>query len=248
MAEIIPFIGMPMHNQFVHRGAAQAMWHHATLKLRNVMHGDVVNTLLPHAFNKLWCEALNNRKDHGVTHFAMIHSDVHPEPGWLDVLLEEMQAHSADVMAAVIPIKNPRGLTSTAIGLDDDNARRFTMSEIMELPETFSAADTDWPDQPLLVNTGLFVADIRGAWAEEWALNCGFRIESWIHEVDGVLHPGVASEDWLFSRDLHRMGQKVMATRKPPLIHRGDTGYSNQFAWGSWQHDHDAAEQELAAA
>ena len=72
-------------------------------------------SLLAFNFNSLWGSALNQRRDKGLTHFAMHHADVGAEPGWIDILLEEMAKVGADVIATVIPIKDNRGLTSTGI-------------------------------------------------------------------------------------------------------------------------------------
>src|SRR6266404_8904723 len=70
-------------------------------------------SVLPTNFNRLWCDALNSRGEQGWTHFAMLHSDVEAEPGWLDTLIAEQQRVQADMVSAVIAIKDGRGLTST---------------------------------------------------------------------------------------------------------------------------------------
>src|SRR5215469_11944582 len=71
-------------------------------------------SLLSYVFNRLWCECLNMRRERPVTHFAMLHADMCPDPGWLDILVTELERTGADVMSAVAPIKDQRGLTSTA--------------------------------------------------------------------------------------------------------------------------------------
>ena len=71
----------------------------------------------------------------------------------------------ADVVSTVLPIKDRRGVTSTAIDDPEDEwtpLRRLTMREVHRLPETFSAqADCGYPNNALLVNTGCFVLDLR---------------------------------------------------------------------------------------
>jgi hypothetical protein len=161
-------------------------------------------------FNKLWCQALNERTQRGLTHFAMHHSDIQAEPGWLDILLEEQRKVGADVLSAVIPIKDQRGLTST--GLRDPvtgRIRRLTMREVMKLPVTFEAADTDAGDQWLMVNTGLWVCDFTKPWVEEV---CFSILDAVVREEDRFV-PKALSEDWNFS------------------------GWCARQAWGEWDVD-----------
>ena len=70
-------------------------------------------SLLANSINRLWVQALNERTDHGWTHFAMHHADVQAPAGWVDTLADEMARVGADVISAVVPIKDYRGLTST---------------------------------------------------------------------------------------------------------------------------------------
>ncbi len=73
--------------------------------------GEQQASLLALNFNTLWCRALNLRRKRRVDYFAMLHADIEPEEGWLDALVGELEAHSADVFSAVVPIKEDRGLT-----------------------------------------------------------------------------------------------------------------------------------------
>src|SRR5512146_50667 len=66
-------------------------------------------------FNRLWAAALTKAQRGKITHFAMLHSDIAPEPGFLDVLMEECCRLNADLVSAVIPLKDGRAVTSTAI-------------------------------------------------------------------------------------------------------------------------------------
>ncbi|KKN80773.1 hypothetical protein LCGC14_0325790 [marine sediment metagenome] len=217
------------------------------------------SSLLAHSFNQLYAQAIFARNTQGVTHFAMIHTDVAPEANWLDVLWEELTAQHADILSAIIPIKSSLGLTSTAIDNSSDpwHPRRLTMTEIMELPETFGRQATMEagfnPDgDRLLVNTGCWICDLRKDWVDaaddEGWLKCHFTIGDGIRaNADGSYLAGVQPEDWTFSRMVQTVDPKarVLATRKVRVLHMGETGYPNDHAWGEWEHDEGtvAAEQ-----
>ena len=216
-------------------------------------------SLLTSNFNRAWCAALNLRAGHGVTHFAMLHADVAAAPGWLDLLLGELERHQADVVSAVIPLKTEHGLTSTAVGTPNKYLqRRLTMSEIHRLPETFDAghvAETLGFMGPLLVNTGCWVCDLRKPWCDEvdaeGRLKWAFRVENDIvrDPATGHFKSFVASEDWLFSRHLGGIGARVYATRNIPAYHIGTHNYVNGKPWGTWETDEAFAgvERELSA-
>jgi hypothetical protein len=188
------------------------------------------SSLINHCFNHLWCAALNER-ERGVTHFAMQHSDIEPEPYWLDKLWDEMKAVGADVISTVVPIKDARGITSTAIDTGDPfHSRRLTMREVYDLPETFTAEDAGGP---LLLNTGLWLCDFSQPWVEEVCFDSLHRIG----KRDGQWMPEVCSEDWLMSMAFNRLGLKLACTRKVGIKHHGEFGYPNDAAWGSWKTD-----------
>ena len=46
-------------------------------------------------FNSLWANALNLAAAGEATHFAMLHADVAPQEGWLDILADELDRKSA---------------------------------------------------------------------------------------------------------------------------------------------------------
>lgn len=195
---------------------------------------------LPHSFNLAWCEALNRRP--AITHFAMLHSDIIPQRGWLKILLEELERTDADLISVVSPIKTAEGVTSTAIDLPnnaflrDDNPawwrveRRLTVHEVHKYPETFSAADCGYPGRALLVNTGCFLCKLTDPWVE-WI---NFQIKTRIvKNADGTHEAQTFTEDWLMSRQLHVAGGKIVATRKVRLEHVGRMAYPNTPAWGT---------------
>lgn len=184
-------------------------------------------SLLAYGFNRLWCNALNARKN-GITHFLLLHSDVIPydAKNWVNILKAEMLGKEADVMSVVVPIKSPQGLTSTGYeeGKPEDWAvKRLTMTEIMELPPTFTS-------NKLLVNTGCMLVDITKSWAEEICFTVNDRI---VKNENGEFVARNEPEDWHFSKQVRNFGGSVWATRKVIVAHMGRADYMNDDAWGS---------------
>lgn len=197
------------------------------------------SSLLAHTFNHLWAQALMARTTHGVTHFLMLHNDVIPlDPKWVSILYHEMQRVGGSVISAVSPIKDSRGLTSTALETYSVWApRRLTMKEIVKMPETFTSED-------LLVNTGMLLVDIRG----EWVKDVFFTIRDGMMRNEEATNfiPTVEPEDWAFSRQVKKLGVKVYATTKVKLLHQGSFRYPNFGAWGSWDTDNGDGQKKLA--
>ena len=203
--------------------------------------GVVRTSLLNYTFNRLWVAALNLRGA-GVTHFAMQHSDIRPAAGWADVLINELERTGADVVSAVVPIKDGRGVTSTGVrNARTGNNRRLTMRQVFDLPETFGLEDlggTDvMPEGPpeanlLAINTGLWVCRVDVPWAEAFP---GFRSCDAVRCRDGVFQACVVPEDWAFSEWLWRHDLRAVATRKVALVHIDDRGetFRNDHAWGT---------------
>lgn len=199
-------------------------------------------SLLPYTFNLCWAGLLNQRSADGLTHFAMLHDDIVPQPGWLDILLAEMDAHDADLISAVVPIKDHLGLTSTGIDVTGDlwNPRRLTLAEVHSLPETFGDAEAGGP---LVLNTGCWVCRIDRPWAEQV---CFRQQDKIVKGADGKFEPHTMPEDWDFSRQLRSHGAKLLATRKVQLYH-GLPAYTNARVWGSWKTD-EACNREFGTA
>jgi predicted O-methyltransferase YrrM len=222
-------LAMPHRGGWVALGAAHgyALW--PTRGGCEVVRAHCDSSLLDHGFNQLWCAALN-MKARGVTHFAMIHADVCPEEGWLDVLLGEMAARHADVVSAVIPIKDGSGLTSTAAeGPDPWNPRKLSLREAYDLPETFGSEDVG---SPLLLNTGLWVCDLRRPWVydpEPLCFQTSCRI---VRSADGTYRAQARPEDWEFSRAARARGARLFATRKVSLAHAGEWDFTNDAPAG----------------
>jgi len=195
--------------------------------------------------NQLWCHALNRARRGDITHYAQLHSDITPSPGWIDLLIDELDDRQADFISATVAIKNDDGLTSCGIG-DAANPwspwRRFTLRELHAMPETFGIADTPHPDRYLLHNSGCFVADLRNPlWRTVDANNClvadfAFPICSRVLP-DGEVVSERESEDWHFSRGMAQLGLNTLVTRRVATIHFGSRGYRNDSPWGKMEHD-----------
>lgn len=229
------FLALPQ-GQFVHPGSVKGAFRAS--RRHRVQINEQPCSILTFGFNLLLASALNMRRSLGLTHFAMLHADIEPEPesalgvGWLDTLLDELDAHQADLVSAIVPIKNDSGILSMGVEQPGDPftaAFRLTLKQAYSLPETFSAADCGYPDRALLVNSGCWVMRFDQPWVEQLCFTMQDRIEK---GPDGVFRASVEPEDWRLSRDLHRMGRKVMATRKVAVAHHGHAAYPNFPAWG----------------
>lgn len=221
--------------------AARAFWR-ARKNPASVRVGYQQHSLLDSGCCALWAQALNcNREEpRKFAYFAMLHADVQPPDFWLDFLIDEMEARGLDVLSAVVPIKDPHGLTSTAIGDPDLNQfwrckYRLTLKEVYGLPETFTAADCGRPGWPLLINTGCFVCRFDEGWTRHASFSSNTRIV--FDEAKGRYVVEAEPEDWHFARDCHRLGLKVGATRKLALSHRGFTDFVNARPWGDFAYD-----------
>jgi len=216
---------------------------------RPIMPAASWSSLLPYTFNLLWTGALNMRKsvpftqndgtkaDLPISYFAMIHDDVMPSANWLNVLIDELESTGADIVSAVIPIKDEKGLTSTATDTTGDlwSPRRLTLHEVFQMPETFGDEDAGGE---LLLNTGLWVCRFDAPWVEK----VHFRQQDQVVKMpDGNMVPRTISEDWDFSRQVRRHGGKLMATRKVKVVHEA-AQWHNHYPWGKWEIDQDLLE------
>jgi hypothetical protein len=186
------------------------------------------SSLLCMSFNVLWAGCLNDRTLRNYSYFAMIHDDICPQQGWLDILVDELEAHDADMVSAVVPIKEPTGVTST--GLDDTgnewSPRRLTLKELWNMPET-------WSDPKLLLNSGIWVCRFDRDWCEKVYFEQQDRI---FQLPDGQYAVATKSEDWQFSRLLRSLGCKLLVTRKVALEHERKEWHT-RYAWGLWDRD-----------
>lgn len=189
---------------------------------------DAGSSLLANNFNTMWASALNARRK-GVTHFAMLHADVFPHsPTWLADLLALMEQTSADVLSAIVPIKDDRGLTSTALETKNPWCpRRLTIRELEAQAPTFT-------DPRILVNTGMMLVDMRRPWIERvhFTVNDAIAVDD-----SGRFYAQVEPEDWFFSRAAKRNGATLWATRALAVTHLGHARYPNYGGWGDLDTD-----------
>lgn len=191
-----------------------------------VAEAQVNSSILPHTFNVLLGAALDARDEGRVTHMAMAHSDICAEPGWLDTLYREMLSTDADLVSAIVPIKGPSGRTSTAIGDESDPwrvKRSIYLEERWDRPQTFGAGEACGPGEVLMVNTGLFLADLRRTYWDDFA----FSFHTRIRKTDRGRVAECRSEDWEMSHHLHKNGAKAVVTFKVRLTHEGGCMYPN---------------------
>jgi len=228
------FLGTMTHDGKLDNIMARAFYYVPTQE-REVMWMPRQSSLLANAYNHIWCHALNVRKEHNMKWFAILHADIRPEDFWADKLIAEAEKYDADVMSAVVPIKENSGVTSTAIGTSNhyQRAGRLTQKQILhpDSKETFSIEDVypnDFEQYRLLVNTGCFVCRIDKPWCE----NVHFTINDRIIKFDGKYMAQVEPEDWFFSRRVAEEGGLVMATRKVKLEHLGGRSYHSDQVWG----------------
>ena len=244
MSDFYPtvLVGLP-HNGTITPGAARG-FHNCTngavrlFRGRDTPSGDprflngseFGSSFLPGAFNSLLVNALDLRDRGAITHFAMVHSDVEPSGYWLDELWAEMETGGYMLVSACIAIKEDTAdwPVSTAIGDARDrwNSKRcLRLSDRERLPLTFTAADVCEPDEVLLLNTGLWLTDLRHPfWDHFEGFNTVARIT---YGNEGQRIAQQRTEDWEFSHDLHDFGAPVAATWRVPVKHRGGRDWPN---------------------
>ncbi len=196
------------------------------------------SSLLAQNFNALWAWPLNlMHEGTRVDYFAMQHDDVEPQKNWLDVAIEELERCDLDILGVVVPIKDPNGLTSLALDRDDGDAWRpqcrLTMTEVYRLPETFTSEDVGYR---LLLNTGLWVCRFNPEWASQVQFSINDRISFDPNRTPAYVAE-VEPEDWYFSRQCHRLGLRIGATRKIIINHAGEQRFSNCAPWGQLAFD-----------
>lgn len=192
------------------------------------------SSLLAHNFNDCVCIALNN----GFDDICILHTDVCPENGWLDILYEEREAIGTKVIHAVSPIKDHRGVTSTAYAYSDEPwtlLRRLTMAESKKLPETWTLDDVqqtiDAKIKHVLPNTGclLVSCDVLNDFP---GFEIRDRIRKTVKEGKTVWLSEVVPEDWNFGFWCAANNIAVAGTRKVKLDHRGPENWPNTAVWG----------------
>ncbi len=229
------FVGLPSYDGW-HK--SQALVGLMLPSMRARLHYELgFGSLLARTFNDLLCKGRNSRAQCPWTHWALHHADISVGEMWLDVLIAEMARTGADILSAVVAIKDDRGLTSTGTIQGDGSIRRLTRKECARLPETFSAADLPalGIHTELVVNTGLLLIDFTKPWSDEFHFNVGDGIRK---NADGTFGALVLPEDWNFSHWANGRGLKVFATRKLHVQHwDGGQPYGSEPGAGDWETD-----------
>lgn len=207
------------------------------------------SSFLTFNFNAQWCYVLNHKE---FDYFVMLHADITPKvDNWLTRLIKTADAYDADIVSAVMPIKQDTGHTSTALGVKGEymRFRRLMMRELDALPETFSTQELagyfgqDAEKSYLMVNTGLMCIRLeKREQFTHWNADGSpmtFRISNRIlQEPNGHYYALSEPEDWYMSREAADHNLKVCATKAIPAVHIGRTkDYPNDSAWGTLDHD-----------
>lgn len=257
------FIGCPTYGEELNAGTARGLWLHATRR-EDVQLAVATrsSSLIPGSCNTLWCEALNNREPMGIGWFAMLHADIEPEPYWLDKLLSLAETRRADMISVCVPIKDDRGVTSTAIASGDERTQfcRLTQRQLWhpDFPETFDIYDcanalerlpdplriAHVPRFGLRLNTGCMLVRLKPEFCDG---SVYFDNLDWIERHNGLWRARDISEDWRFSQKIEHAGGKLVATRAVRVIHKGIAAFPNDKPWGIKPNDADIPAVEVAA-
>jgi hypothetical protein len=214
------FAGLPTYDGSRANGSALGMMY-----LSGIDTYEIASSFLTAAFNRCWAEALNRRGERGVSHFLLLHADIVPlEMNWIQQLWYEFNKNNCKVLSLIVPIKTTVGCTSTALEVEGDkwHPRRITVQEAYQLPVT-------WSHPNLLVNTGVLLVDFREPWVENICFDVNNRIRK---DDNGRYVVDCEPEDWHFSRQCHKLGIPLHATRRVRVNHMGGGTWHNASAWG----------------
>lgn len=219
------FIANPTYTQGTQNLTAQLQAYRAK-RPSHLHHFEISGSLLTWCFNQAWAAALNLRESAGLTHFLLWHADIRPiTKDWLDVFIDEFRASEADVMSAIVPIKDQRGLTSTARDISGDPWRPVRVTQ----HEANNILPVSWTSDDVLLNTGLMLCDFTKPWVEEICFTMRDRIRK---DSNGMWVVDCEPEDWNFSRQCHKLGLKLVATRCVTVQHFGIGCWSSADVWG----------------
>lgn len=239
------FLCSPTHNGLQDYRMADRFYNRVSEK-HNILRYTEQNSLLANGCNKMYCFALNHREKYKLKWFAMLHADVVPEPFWLDKLIDIAEGHDADMLSVIVPIKDSRGICSTALSQQGNTYgafARLSMAQVHALPPTFDkhllrtglkALPEDLRIElgdyhELLLNTGCMISRLDKPWSGE----VFFNITDRICYRYGQYYAEVSPEDWHFSRMIAEAGGRTMATREVVVQHIGNTGYNSANVWGN---------------
>lgn len=229
------FLAQP-YGAFIHPQSEQsierASFRGGTLGIAKCPHP---SSLLAHGFNTQLATCLNMG---GFDYWLLLHQDVSPiTPGWLDIVINELEFHNLDALHVVCAIKDNRGLTSTAYSSTGDKWSercKLSTTQLLEvLPPTFTIDDVraklDPQAQVLLPNTGCLLLRI-GEWLDRFP---GFTISDRLGWKDGKRVAQTAPEDWQFGFWAASEGVRVGGTSCIATAHYGDFPYHTLRPWGT---------------
>lgn len=245
------FVGVPTYDGGLSAGAARGAFACGT-KLHQTATIAHNASLICYNMNALYAMALTSRKTFGTEWFAMLHADISPPVCWIDALIDRAEEVGADLMTAISPIKDKRGLTSTGIGHPNTQWipwSRLTLKQVNHesFPETFDidgAVDAlaklpddlrlEAPKSHLLVNTAAMVVRVNRPFSE----HVHFSVADKIFDLgDGKFLAKTESEDWRFGKEVAARGGRVFATSVLGLEHHGDASYNSYDTWGQDRDD-----------
>lgn len=220
MSEEKVMIGIPSHDRRIDYGIVPAL----TEAGLPVKVNFCAKSVLTSNFNELMRQALDPAD--GATHFLLWHSDIVPtDTGWLLKMVGIMREHKLDALCPVVPIKEDSGRTSTAYQRADGSVECLNVSDLKDLPATFTTADlrAKYGDCVLLINSGLLLIRLKNL----DPVKCHFTmLDKFVKGADGKWEVGSFTEDWVFSVMMHKAGMSYAATSDIHLTHFGSKGWS----------------------
>ncbi len=194
-------------------------------------------SILTSNFNKSLVACFNSKH---YDYVALHHSDIQAAPGWLGLMIRDMELVDAEVMHAAVAIKNADGFTSTAIAYSEDRwepIRNITMHELHQLPSVFNISHIQEVIDPaamrLCPNTGVLVMKVT----EKMLDFPGFsNLDRIIRVSENCWQEKVVPEDWNFGHWCADMGIEVWGTRKVVTHHWGRQRFSSDQIWGLEHH------------
>lgn len=231
-------IGIPMYNHRLVFGTLNSAFVSSAGRHR-VRINRMKSSMLARNHNWLFYFALRAHLKGECDYYVNLHSDVVPEQFFVDKLIDEMETAGADILGVVVPFSDGSGITSIAIDNPDDPwepKHRLTVHDCKKLPPTFSQADTPFPNNLLLVNTGCTIFKLRSECFHVRDLDGNprvwFTIKDRVSRIETKDNPDgwtfsveTIPEDWGFSRDIQKYGAKVCATTAVRVLHYAEVGF-----------------------
>jgi hypothetical protein len=209
------FMAFPSYDNWYSGGAMRAgEWATKQFALRKEQYN---SSLITKCFNVLWVRAVMSQ----CRYWAMVHADINPPGYWLDTMIGTMRRKGGTFLSACVSIKDDSGRISCAMCGEGEPHYILTESDLVKLPAVFTGYDVNKTlgiNGDLLVNTGLWVADMSA----DWVYKVWFELKSGISwDNYKQAHVSQESEDWLLSKMLHKLGVTVWATQEMRIGHLG---------------------------